>query len=111
MDTSTYKKDYNKSDLWDILASSAKELGYDVVFNAMKLYYAVTMGKLSAKDAIIALGALGYLISPIDCIPDFLPGGWIDDAGVLTAAIGSIAACSDKAVIKAAKSKTDEWFA
>ena len=111
MDTSSYRKDYNKSDLWDTLASSAKDLGYDVVFNALKLYYAVTMGKLSTKDAFVAIGALGYLISPLDCIPDILPGGWIDDAAVLSAAIATIAGCSDKKVIIAAKSKTNEWFA
>jgi uncharacterized membrane protein YkvA (DUF1232 family) len=39
--------------------------------------------QLSKKN--IALAALGvlYLVSPLDLIPDFLPGGFADDAAVI----------------------------
>jgi uncharacterized membrane protein YkvA (DUF1232 family) len=40
----------------------------------------------------IAIGALVYLISPFDAIPDFIPFfGLSDDAGVILAAVASLA--------------------
>jgi uncharacterized membrane protein YkvA (DUF1232 family) len=39
----------------------------------------------------LAIGALVYLVSPIDAVPDFLPIlGLTDDAGVLTAVVSSL---------------------
>lgn len=41
----------------------------------------------------IAIGALIYLISPIDAIPDIIPGlGLTDDAGIILAAVAKLAA-------------------
>lgn len=46
-------------------------------------YRAIPIGSI----AVIA-GALGYLLSPMDLIPDFIPGlGLVDDAGVLGACL------------------------
>lgn len=43
-----------------------------------------------AKGVIV--GALGYLIFPIDLIPDVIPGvGFTDDWGVLLGAIATVA--------------------
>jgi len=40
--------------------------------------------EVSGKNlALAALGIL-YLVSPLDLIPDFLPGGFSDDAAVIT---------------------------
>ncbi len=39
----------------------------------------------------IAIAALIYLISPVDAVPDFLPGGLLDDAGVITLAVAKLA--------------------
>ncbi len=39
----------------------------------------------------IAIGALIYLVSPVDAVPDILPiVGLTDDAGVILAAVGSL---------------------
>ncbi len=46
-------------------------------------YRAIPIGSI----AVIA-GALGYLLSPMDLIPDFIPGlGLVDDAGVISACL------------------------
>lgn len=34
-----------------------------------------------------AVGALAYVVLPIDLIPDFLPGGFLDDAAVVASAL------------------------
>lgn len=40
----------------------------------------------------VAIGALLYLVSPFDAVPDFLPLlGLSDDAGVILAAVASLA--------------------
>lgn len=42
-----------------------------------------------AKKATIG-AALLYFLSPFDLIPDFLPGGYLDDAAVVVAAFKSV---------------------
>ncbi len=41
-------------------------------------YKDITKGSI-----ILIIGGLIYLVSPIDLVPDFLPGGFLDDAAVL----------------------------
>jgi uncharacterized membrane protein YkvA (DUF1232 family) len=42
---------------------------------------------------IIALLALAYLVMPLDAVPDLVPLlGWLDDLGVVTTALGYVAA-------------------
>jgi uncharacterized membrane protein YkvA (DUF1232 family) len=38
---------------------------------------------LSGKNLALAGLALAYLISPLDVLPDFIPGGFVDDAAVI----------------------------
>jgi len=44
------------------------------------LYYAVRHRSAPLLPKLVALLSLGYLLSPIDLIPDFIPvAGWLDD--------------------------------
>jgi len=46
---------------------------------------------ISAKHYAIIAGAILYVVSPIDAIPDILPViGWTDDIGVLGIALASL---------------------
>jgi uncharacterized membrane protein YkvA (DUF1232 family) len=50
----------------------------------IKDYWKGTYRGVSVKSIIIFLVALAYIISPIDLIPDYIPGfGQIDDAVIL----------------------------
>lgn len=109
-DTSKYESSYSESGLWSTISKYAKKAGKEVILNALKLYYAMEMGKVTSKQVMIIIGALGYLISPVDLVPDFLPGGLVDDAAVILAAVKTISACSDPEVVEAAKDKLEEWF-
>ena len=42
-----------------------------------------TYRHLSKKNLVLAGLGLLYLVSPLDVIPDFLPGGFADDAAVI----------------------------
>ena len=110
MNKNDFEKAYTESNCWEKLGNSAKKMGKDAVANALKLFYAVYLKKADPAQVATIVAALGYLISPADVIPDLLPGGYTDDAAVLTAVVGLLACCSDPEVDAAAKAKTQEWF-
>ena len=83
-----YGKYYSNDKLSDKLARFARRLGAKLVYYAFVLYYALKSDSLSSKDRKIIIGALGYLILPLDLLPDFIPAiGFTDDAAALTLAI------------------------
>jgi uncharacterized membrane protein YkvA (DUF1232 family) len=44
------------------------------------LFFALKDNRTGVLPKLVALGAILYLISPIDLIPDFIPvAGWLDD--------------------------------
>ena len=110
MDTSTYSQSYSERGFWKKIAEFAEKAGKEVVYNALKLYYAMALGKATPAQIAAIIGALGYFISPVDAVPDILPGGLLDDGGVLALAVTTLACCSDPAVVAAAKAKVSEWF-
>ena len=105
-----YEKSYSESGLWEKIEKFAKTAGKEIVTNVLKLYYAMALGKATPAQIAVIIGALGYFISPLDAIPDMIPGGYVDDGGVITAAVSTLACCMDPEVVAAAKAKASEWF-
>ena len=69
------------------------------------------MSRVSLTDKAIIIGCLGYLISPFDLIPDFIPVvGYADDAAALTWAAYRIGHRVDKDVKERAKRRVKEIF-
>ena len=64
---------------------------------------------IHVKAAII--GALGYFISPLDLIPDFVPiAGFTDDYGAIIAALLLVSAYIDEEVKRQARNTIDNIF-
>ncbi len=42
------------------------------------------------KKFALILGCLLYVLSPIDLVPDFIPGGQLDDLGAIALTIRSL---------------------
>jgi uncharacterized membrane protein YkvA (DUF1232 family) len=63
------------------------------IWNDVSVLWAMIKDPTAAwSSKAIAIGALLYLVSPLDAIPDFLPLlGLSDDAGVILAAVASLA--------------------
>lgn len=111
MSTNNYESSYSESGLWTKIEKFAKKAGEEIIFNVLKLYYAMALGKATPAQITAIIAALGYFISPVDAVPDPTPGiGFLDDGGVLSLTIGAIACCSDPEVVSAAKQKASEWF-
>lgn len=110
MDTEKYQQSYSESSFWNKMAKFARKAGREVVVNALKLYYAMALGKATPQQVAAIVGALGYFISPVDAVPDMLPGGLLDDGSLLALIVSTLVCCSDSEVVVAANKKADEWF-
>lgn len=103
--------EYNDNAFWAKIKKYAKTIGQELLEKALLLYYALDSPQCSTRDKTIIYGALAYLISPIDAIPDLTPVfGYADDIGVVVAAIKTIAPLIDDRVKQRARDKTREYF-
>jgi uncharacterized membrane protein YkvA (DUF1232 family) len=107
----SYKDKFNKTAFIEKIARIAKRSGAKLVYAALILYYTLESDKVSMKDKAIIIGALGYLISPLDVIPDAIPiAGLTDDIAVLIYVVKKIwGEVSDDVKVKA-KEKMRLWF-
>lgn len=84
-----YNKDFEEKDFWAKVKKVAHKCGIKLICMALILFYSIP--KLSIKDKLIAIGAIGYFISPLDLIPDWIPViGYLDDLAILSWAVGVI---------------------
>lgn len=108
---SNFQKDYSPEKLFDKISKVAKKAGIKAVYAALILYYAISDGKISIKDKVIVIGALGYFICPIDIIPDVLgPMGYTDDLAALMYALKTIWDNIGEHTFIKAKEQLKNWF-
>lgn len=85
-----YSEHYSESGFWNKM-SQIQGLT-KLIKMASDLYKALTDKDTPAWVKSLCVAALGYLIFPLDVIPDVIPLlGYGDDAGVLAGAVGSVA--------------------
>ncbi|NLC44183.1 MAG: DUF1232 domain-containing protein [Clostridiales bacterium] len=77
--------------IFDFVKKWAKKLGKELVKSIQYLWDALIDPQVPWKAKSIVISSLAYAISPVDAIPDFLPGGFADDAIVLAAAVAAVA--------------------
>lgn len=93
------------------LLRSARKIGVKAVYYALVLYYALFSKSMPGKDRKIILGALGYLILPLDLMPDFLPAiGFTDDVAALTIAVCRVMKNITPEVKAQARAKLESLF-
>ena len=110
----SYQKHFDNNAFWELLLNSAKSIGKVPVRNALILYYLYMEG-LDSKEKLLVLGALGYLILPLDLIPDVIPiVGWTDDAAALAYVakkiMDSVSSSAWAMATAKANQKLAEWF-
>lgn len=89
----------------------AKRAGSKLVYASLVLFYTLQSKEVSYKDKAMIIGALGYLISPLDVLPDAIPiVGLSDDLTVLLFVINKIWVEVPEDVKNKAKDKLSDWF-
>lgn len=91
--TAEYQSEYSDSKFWTKVKALVNKANRKVVYSALLLYYVLQSPDVPYQQKLIIIGALGYLICPVDLIPDFVPvAGYTDDFAALEAAITVIKA-------------------
>ena len=110
-DFMAYANKFSASDFTEKISQIAKRAGAKLVYAALILYYTLQSDKVSKKDKMIIIGALGYMISPLDVIPDAIPiAGLTDDLAVLLYVLKKVWTEVDSEIKLKAKEKLSKWF-
>lgn len=106
-----YRKAFSEFDFWNKLKRFATNAGVKVVYSALILYFAYRRSETPGWAKRLIVGVLGYLVTPIDLLPDltiFL--GYSDDLSMLSFALATVAAYINDDVRSKARKKLTTWF-
>ena len=110
-DFMNYSNKFSKRDFVEKIARIAKGAGAKLVYAALILYYTLQSDKVSATNKAMIIGALGYLISPVDVVPDAIPiAGLADDLGVLVFVLKKVWTDIDPDIQVKARQRLTKWF-
>jgi uncharacterized membrane protein YkvA (DUF1232 family) len=110
-DFMSYANKFSQSEFVEKISRIAKRAGAKLVYAALILYYTLQSEHVSKTDKAIIIGALGYMISPLDVIPDAIPiAGLTDDLAVLLYVLKKVWTDIDPVIVEQAKSKLSKWF-
>ena len=110
-DFMSYANKFSASDFVDKISKIAKRAGAKLVYAALILYYTLQSEKVAKADKALIIGALGYLISPLDAIPDAIPiVGLTDDVGVLIYVLRKVWVNVEPEIKDRAKERLTKWF-
>ena len=107
----SYANKFSQTDFVEKIASIAKRAGAKLVYAALILYYTLQSDKISTANKAMIVGALGYMISPLDVIPDAIPiAGLTDDLAVLLFVLKKVWTDIDPEIQQKAKDRLSKWF-
>jgi len=110
-DFMSYAGKFSANDFVDKISRIAKRAGAKLVYAALILYYTLQSDRVSKTDKAMIIGALGYMISPLDVIPDAIPiVGLTDDLTVLIYVLKKVWTNVEPEIKDRAKSKLSKWF-
>lgn len=110
-DFMNYRDRFSNSGFVEKISRIAKRAGAKLVYAALILYYILESDRVPVKDKAAIIGALGYLISPLDVVPDAIPiAGLGDDLAVLIYVLHKVWGDVSDEVRQKAKTKMGQWF-
>ena len=110
-DYMSYANKFSPSDFVDKVARVAKRAGAKLVYAALILYYTLQSDKVSTTDKALIVGALGYMISPLDAVPDAIPIiGLTDDLTVLVFVLKKVWGNVEDEIKDKARQRLTKWF-
>ena len=110
-DFMSYANKFSQSDFVEEISRIAKRAGAKLVYAALILYYTLQSDKVSTANKALIIGALGYMISPLDVIPDAIPiVGLTDDLAVLLYVLKKVWGDVAPEIQEKAKQRLSKWF-
>lgn len=107
----TYQDKFSKDNLLLKLQHYGRDIGLTVLYNVLQLWYVLQKPEVPAKNKAVIMGALGYLITPLDFIPDLTPIlGYNDDAAAILFALYMVRQYVDDEVKAQAKARLAKIF-
>lgn len=110
-DFMNYGSKFSQTDFVEKISRIAKRAGAKLVYAALILYYTLQSDKISKTNKAMIIGALGYMISPLDVVPDAIPiAGLSDDLAVLLFVLKKVWTDIDPDIQIKAKERLSKWF-
>ena len=102
---------FSPNEFLEKISKVAKRAGSKFVYVALILYYTLQSPNVSKRDKALIIGALGYMISPFDVLPDAYPiVGLSDDMAVLLFVLHRVWNNVDPDIQRKAKERLNSWF-
>lgn len=94
-----YEQHYNDSSFLDKVTKYGKLIGINALHKAVQLWFVLQKPDVPASTKAVIMGALGYLIAPLDFLPDLMPVlGYTDDFVAITFALIKVQGYIDEEV-------------
>ncbi|MFH2057930.1 MAG: YkvA family protein [Pseudomonadota bacterium] len=91
MNEKNYSASYSDENFWNKITKMPETAGCSVLRAAFTLYVLLREASTPLWAKTVIVGVLGYLICPVDAIPDIIPGvGFTDDLVIMTLLIGQL---------------------
>jgi len=94
-----YEKQYNEQSFIQKLKKYGKFIGIGALYKAVQLWFVLQKPEVPAPTKAIIMGALGYLIAPLD----FIPVGYTDDLVAITMALVKVQMYIDEDINRKSK--------
>ena len=110
-DFMTHANYFSTNEFMEKVARVAKRAGAKFVYASLILYYTLQSPTVSKRDKALIIGALGYMISPLDVLPDAYPiVGLSDDLAVLLFVLQRVWSNVDPDIQQRAHERLANWF-
>ena len=106
-----YEQHYNDSRFLDKVTKYGKLIGINALYKAVQLWFVLQKPDVPASTKAVIMGALGYLIAPLDFLPDLMPVlGYTDDFVAITFALIKVQGYIDEEVERKSKNLLAKIF-
>ena len=106
-----YEQHYSASSFLDKVTKYGKLIGITALYKAVQLWFVLQKPDVPAGTKAVIMGALGYLIAPLDFLPDLLPVlGYTDDIVAITFALIKVQGYIDEEVERKSKKLLTKIF-
>ena len=99
-----YEQHYSDASFLEKATRYGKLIGINALYKAVQLWFVMQKPDVPAGTKAVIMGALGYLIAPLDFLPDLLPVlGYTDDIVAITFALIKVQGYIDEEVERKSK--------